>query len=100
MLPYAKHNEYFKGMGDNMKKWYWWLVLALIFAVCGAINYFNGKGIAGAVIQVIITSVLAVAQFLCDKKGEKGKKVFRYICMAAIAVIVICLIYIIVGMFK
>ncbi len=57
-----------------MKKWYLWLVLALIFAIGGVINYFDERSIIGSIIQVCITTFLAFVQFFCDRNGEKGKK--------------------------
>lgn len=82
-----------------MKKWYLWLIPTVLFAVCGAINYVGGENITNDVILVCITAVLAVSQFFCDRNGEKGKKIFKYICIAAITVIVICLFSIIFKMF-
>ncbi len=82
-----------------MKKWYLWLFLTLIFAVCGAISYAGKENITDDVIMVCITSVLAVSQFFCDRNGEKGKKIFRYICIATIVVIIIYLFFVILKLF-
>lgn len=81
-----------------MKKWYLWLGLTLIFAIGGIINYFDGKSIKGSIIQVCITVVLALIQFVCDRYGEKGKKTFKYIEIAVVALIVIWLLYLIFNM--
>jgi len=82
-----------------MKKWYLWLVLALVFAISGIINYFDGRSVLAQVIQVSITIILAFIQLLCDKKGEKGKKVFNYIGMFLSIALGIWIIAMIVGMF-
>lgn len=79
-----------------MKKWYFWLLLSLCFAVGGVINFFDGRSIIGSIVQVSITVVLAFVQLICDKKGEKGKKAFNFICITAIVILIVwvlCLIY-------
>ena len=78
-----------------MKKWYMWFGLSLIFAIGGLLNYLDGKQVIAAIIQVSVTIILAFAQLFCDKKGEKGKKVFSYISISAIALIVIWLLILI-----
>lgn len=84
--------------GDRMKKWYLWLVLALVFAVSGIINYFDGRSVLAQVIQVSIAVILAFIQLLCDRKGAKGKKLFNYIAMVLSAVLGIWIIAMIVDM--
>jgi|LSQX01.2.fsa_nt_gb hypothetical protein len=83
-----------------MKVWYQWFYLSLVFAVGGLINYLNGKPIIAAIIQVCITAVLAFIQFFCDKKGEKGKKVFRCISIGVIFFLLIWLVYLIIITFS
>ena len=81
-----------------MKKWYQWFYLSLGFAVGGILNYIDGRQMTASVIQVGITLTLAFIQFLCEKKGEKGKKVFNYISMAAIVLLIIWLIYLLLNL--
>ena len=76
-----------------MKRWYQWFYLSLAFASGGVINYLDGRQIVAAVIQVSITATLAMIQFLCDQKGEKGRKVFNYISIAVIVLLIISMIY-------
>lgn len=83
-----------------MKKWYQWFYLSLGFVVGGIINYLDNKQIVAAVIQVGITVTLGFIQFLCDKKGEKGKKVFNYISIAAIVLIIVWLIYLVFSLLR
>ncbi len=83
-----------------MKKWYQWFYLSLGFAVGGIVNYLDGRQIIAAVIQVGITLTLGFIQFLCDKKGEKGKKVFNYISIAAIVLLIIWLIYLLLSVLR
>lgn len=82
-----------------MKKWYLWLVLALAFAIGGVVNYIDGRSVIAQVVQVSISIILAVIQLLCERKGEKGKKVFNYIAMVLAIIIGIWIIAMIVGMF-
>ena len=81
-----------------MKKWYLWLVLALVFAISGIMNYIDDRSVA-QVIQVSIAILLAFIQLICDKKGEKGKKIFNYIAMFLSIALGIWIIAMIVGMF-
>ena len=76
-----------------MKKWYQWFYLSLAFAIGGVINYLDGRQIIAAVIQVSITAILAIIQFLCDQKDEKGRKAFDYISIAVIVLLIISMIY-------
>ena len=80
-----------------MKKWYQWLYLSLIFAVGGVVNYWGNRQITAAIIQVCITAALALTQFLCDKQGEHGKKVFGRICTAAILLLVFGTLFLLFG---
>ena len=82
-----------------MKKWYLWLVFALIYALSDVLNYLDGKSITGAIVQVSIVTVLAVAQLMCDRNGEKGKMVFKYIAAVVAIVLVAWMIWMIFGIF-
>lgn len=81
-----------------MKKWYYWFILTLVFAIGGAINYFDGKSILGAVVQVSVTVFLAVVQLLCDRKGECGKRIFRRIAIVVLLLIVAWLVFLVFSM--
>jgi len=74
-----------------------WLLLALIFAIGGIINYFDGRNILAQVIQTSVAIILAFIQLLCDKKGAKGKKIFNYIAMTLSVILGIWIIAMIVG---
>ena len=78
-----------------MKRWYLWFVLSGIQVIGGIINYFDGKTIIGSLIGVGIFSFMGITQFICERKGEKGKKVFRYISIGVLIVAValfVCLL--------
>jgi len=75
-----------------MKKWWVWLILALVYIFSGIVNYVDNKSINGQIIQVIIAVILAVCQFFCDSCGEKGKKIFKYICIFLMFVFIVSII--------
>ena len=70
-------------------------MLGAIFAIGGIINYFDGRSILAAVLQVSVTVFMAVAQLLCERHGEKGKRIFRYICIAMIVLLVVSVLILI-----
>lgn len=82
-----------------MKKWYIWLILALIFALDGVQQFISGGNVLSRVIQVVIAVVLAITQYICDKKGERGVRVFKYICMVLTIIIVTVLLFLIIKTF-
>ena len=81
-----------------MKKCYQWFYLSLVFCACGIVNYFAGRRIFAAVMQVSITFILGFLQFLCDQKGDTGKKVFKYICIAVSALLAIWILYMLISL--
>lgn len=76
-----------------MKKWYQWLFLSLGFSVGGGLNCLNGRECLASFIPAIVTILLAMIQFFCDKKGDAGKCVFRYISICMIVVLAVSLIF-------
>ena len=76
-----------------MKKWYQWFYLSLGFAAGGILNYLDGKSITPSLISVAIPLILGLIQFFCEKKGEKGKKVFKYISIAVIILLVLWMLF-------
>ena len=83
-----------------MKAWYQWFYLSLCYGVGGVINYYHNKRIISAIVGVCLTATLAFVQFFCDKKGEKGKKVFRYIGIGVIIILIIWVVYLIISTFS
>lgn len=80
-----------------MKKWYQWLFLSLGFCVGGALSCLDGRSIVASFIPAIVMALLAIVQFFCEKKGEKGKGVIKYISISAMALLVIwllCLVFV------
>ena len=75
-----------------MRKWYYWLVFAAIWIPSAAMNFSRERsaGAAANIVQIVLFSVLGVAQLVCEKHGEKGKKAFKYISIGAV---VFCVAY-------
>ena len=74
-----------------MKEWVRWLVLDICWIVITVMNIVKGQKsktviIADIAICVLFT-LLVVAQRICDKYGETGKKVMRIFTIVAFAVI-------------
>ena len=80
-----------------MKKnqWYHWFLMAICWVIAGIINYFDGKNIVAAIIGTLLFIALGITQLLCEKHGEKGKKVFRYTCIGVLILeiaLLVCLL--------
>ena len=75
-----------------MKKWYYWWVSSGIWVLAAVINYFDGKSILGSVISASIFLLFGIAQFFCDRHGEKGKMVMRYICITGTVLVAVFLV--------
>ena len=77
-----------------MKKnqWYHWFLMAICWVIAGIINYFDGKSIVAAIIGTLLFTALGITQLLCEKHGEKGKKVFRYICIGTLVLLVVAML--------
>ena len=83
-----------------MKKWYQWFYLALGFAAGGMLNHFDGRSFAPSFLPVTISLILALIQFLCEKKGEKGKKVLKYLSVAVIILLLLWVLFLIWSIFR
>lgn len=79
----------------NKNRWYMWFILAGIWVIGGIVNYFNDKTIIGSLVAVGIFSFMGITQFICERQGEKGKKIFRYISIGVLVMAValfVCLL--------
>jgi len=45
----------------------------------------RSAGAATNIVQIALFSLLGVAQLICERHGEKGKRIFRYISIGAVA---------------
>lgn len=79
-----------------MKKWYQWLYFVLFMVVnlmLEDFQYFKNPNVIaiyyGVMIGIMI--ILSVLQYVCDQKGEKGRKVFRYVINIVILLLVVFL---------
>ena len=82
-----------------MKRWYNWFILTGIYVICGVTNLIEGKSLLGAGIEIALTVFLAFAQLICERNGEKGRKIYRLICALDIAALVVMLIYLLYSIF-
>ena len=82
-----------------MKKWYLWLIVALICAVGGVINYLGGRSIVNSIVLVSIYAFIGFAQLVCDKKGEQGQRVFRYISTGVLALTILAVLILLIILF-
>lgn len=86
-----------------MKKWWLWFILSGIWILVAIFNVLDKRSsvtIGFNIFVVVFFAVLGITQYFCDKKGEKGKKLFNQICMGATAIVVLLIILIIVGVFN
>ena len=74
-----------------MKKWYYWLILTLIWIVAAVINYLDNKSIIGALVVCGVSLLFGLCQYFCDKHGDTGKKVMNYIYISGIILIAVFL---------
>ena len=84
----------------NKSKWYHWILISLCWVVGGIINYYDGKNIVAAIIGTLLFIALGIAQLLCEKHGEKGKKMFRYISIGVLVLEIVALICILPVVFR
>ena len=74
-----------------MKEWVRWLVLDICWIVITVMNIVKGqksKNVIIADIAVIgVFTLLVVAQLICDKHGETGKKVMKVLTIITCVVI-------------
>lgn len=83
-----------------MKQWYQWFYLALCFAVAGTVSCFERGWSFARFIPVILTVALAFAQLICDKRGDNGKRIFKFITFGLIIIFVVIYTYLIVDTFR
>ena len=76
-----------------VKKWYFWLVLAAVWIPSAVMNRADGRRSAAFItnlVQIGLFSLAALVQLVCEKKGEKGKRFFRFFTIGAVA---FCVLY-------
>lgn len=74
-----------------MKEWVRWLVLDICWIVITVMNIVKGqksKNVIIADIAVIgVFTLLVVAQLICDKHGERGRKIMKALTIVTCVVI-------------
>lgn len=83
-----------------MKQWWMWFLQSGIWILVTIFNILDKRSsvlIGWNILAVILFTLLGVIQYVCDKKGEKGKRVFKKICIGAIVIIVIVFLLILIA---
>jgi len=74
-----------------VKEWVRWLVLDICWIVITVMNIVKGQKSKNVIIaDIAITGVftlLVIAQLICDKHGETGKKVMKVLMLITCVVI-------------
>ena len=74
-----------------MKEWVRWLIMDICWIVITVMNIIKGqksKNVIIADIAIIgVFTLLVIAQLICDKFGETGKKVMRVLTIITFVVI-------------
>lgn len=64
-----------------MKEWVRWLILDICWIAITVMNIIKGQKsknvIIADIVFVVLFSLLVLAQYICDKFGERGKKVMQ-----------------------
>ncbi len=86
-----------------MTKWYQWLYLALFCIaemIVSCFKSFESKNYAAIFMGIMsgLMVVLGIVQFICEKKGEQGIKIFKYIRNIVILLLVVFVGYLIVDL--
>lgn len=74
-----------------MKEWVRWLIMDICWIVITVMNIIKGQKSRNVIIaDIAITglfTVLVIAQLICDKFGETGKKVMKVLTLITCVVI-------------
>ena len=70
-----------------------WAILPIIWTAAGVINIIEGRASSAVIaydfFAAALFAILFIVQGICDKKGEKGKKLMKKIYIGAIVVIIV-----------
>ena len=76
-----------------MKDWVRWLVMDICWIVITVMNIIKGQKSRNVIIADIaiigLFTVLVIAQLICDKFGETGKKVMKVLTLITCVVIAV-----------
>lgn len=74
-----------------MKEWVRWLIMDICWIVITVMNIIKGQKSRNVIIADIaiigLFTVLVIAQLICDKFGETGKKVMKVLTLITCVVI-------------
>ena len=76
-----------------MKDWVRWLIMDICWIVITVMNIIKGQKSRNVIIADIaiigLFTVLVIAQLICDKFGETGKKVMKVLTLITCVVIAV-----------
>ena len=76
-----------------MKEWVRWLIMDICWIVITVMNIIKGQKSRNVIIADIaiigLFTVLVIAQLICDKFGETGKKVMKILTLITCVVIAV-----------
>lgn len=76
-----------------MKEWVRWLVMDICWIVITVMNIIKGQKSKNVIIAdiaiIALFTFLVIAQFICDKFGETGKKVMKVLTLITCVVIAV-----------
>ena len=76
-----------------MKEWVRWLVMDICWIVITVMNIIKGQKSRNVIVADIaiigLFTVLVIAQLICDKFGETGKKVMKVLTLITCVVIAV-----------
>lgn len=76
-----------------MKEWVRWLIMDICWIVITVMNIIKGQKSRNVIIADIaiigLFTVLVIAQLICDKFGETGKKVMKVLTLITCVVIAV-----------
>ena len=82
-----------------MKKFYYCFIISAIWIIAAIANYYDGGNSFLVIYNLSAAALfitLGIAQFFLDKKGEKGKKLLKWIYIFTFVGIMVFLLFFIV----
>lgn len=86
-----------------MKKWWMWFIQSGIWLLVLIVNAISKRSSAVIFFNIFVVSMFAimgVVQYLCEKNGEKGKKLFKKITIGVLIGMLVCLVPIPSGVYE
>ena len=82
-----------------MKKWWQWFLLTLVWLTTALLNLRAQRSMAVIGYHLGIAgffALLAIVQYVCDRRGEKGKRIFNRIALISTLLLVLAAVLLII----